>query len=260
MAARLAAGSEERRELMTVRALRVKIRRPDMQNDELRALLVAANDDVDAAAVIYSEQKDAFPDSVASAQPVGQCAPAKPAVQVMPRAPQFQPHPVYGVPRARGPAVPGNDYLRQELANHVALLQRRQQLKRQQDQVAARVPAQRQRVAGTRPDKQHCVRCHKTFDPAINVHGACRVEHDPQGKWDEDGDPHGCGGACRMRWDHNSVHCSFRGHPDCPDYVKPCCFNGKHTTNPADVAYNGVTISTCASEGCDEDEDSDDDA
>ena len=148
-----------------------------------------------------------------------------------------------------------DQYLRQEIAQHMQIVQRREQLKRRNDQPAGRA-AQRPCVGPS--EKQHCVRCHKTFVEANNHRGACVVDHDPEGIWDEDGDPHGCGGSCQMWWNPRSENCSFRGHPECPDYCKPCCFEGKHTADPSEVIYNDVTIRTCEDEGCDSDGDDSD--
>ena len=147
-----------------------------------------------------------------------------------------------------------HDYLCQGIADHIQLMQRREQMKRRNAQLAGRA-AQRPRAGPS--EKQHCVRCHKTFVEANNHRGACVVEHDPEGLWDEDGDPHGCGGTCKMWWNPRSANCSFRGHPECPDYCKPCCFEGKHTADPSDVFYNDVTIRTCEEEGCGSDADDD---
>ena len=79
MAAAETASRSPREELRSLRALRAKLKRPELKNDELKVLLAASHDDVDAAVAVFEQQQIAHEIARPSAAPPPSPSAAAPA-------------------------------------------------------------------------------------------------------------------------------------------------------------------------------------
>jgi hypothetical protein len=91
----------------------------------------------------------------------------------------------------------------------------------------------------------HCARCHNTYLERDNAENACCLKHEVS----DDSSKHG---------DGNTGHCRFCGETaiedgagdgvDWPD--DGICYEGRHTSDPDDVDYEGDNALTCEEVGC----------